>query len=125
MDFTKILQTALELLAPPLVAMLAVVLWKVYEKLKQQVGQGKAAEAAYWARMAIQFVAELRAAREKSGGTLSAQEAVREAVEFIMRNSKVTEGKALDVLHAVLPETGEGAAASMRVPFVKAPETAQ
>lgn len=116
-EWTKLIQESALTVAAALLPVLGVQLvlmvkaWLAKHGL--QVSAQQQAKADYWTEQAVSFVRELAAAREKTGRPMTPKEALETATDFLLRNSGMTPQKALDQIHAILPQTTEGAAASL------------
>lgn len=105
MTWSKGFDLAMVILASPVVGFLVPLLWQ------QMQARGLARSIAY-GKLAIQFATEERAKAKDLGRELTGPETLRLAVDFMVRNAGSTEQKATDVIHALLPESSEGAASS-------------
>ncbi|MCR4375662.1 MAG: hypothetical protein NUW22_12515 [Acidobacteria bacterium] len=124
MDWNKLMETAVMTLGPLVILLAAEGLRRLMKKWGIEADQAKLDRALGIGKLAIQFATEMRADAEKRGRKLTAKETLAIAVDFVLRNNpSTTQQKALDMIHALLPESSEGAASSqvdVSVPFGQA-----
>jgi hypothetical protein len=126
MTWSRGFELVMMVLASPLVAMVVPLLWQELQKrnLQRSVAYGK---------LAIQFATEERAKAKDLGRELTSAETLKLAVGFMVDHMGTvpvvgtTPAKADAMVHALLPESSEGAAsaaaqaiAGVSVPFGQA-----